>query len=51
EKGRVLPAEEVDHRIPKFEGGSDDPSNLYAISRNCHRLKTQAEAKRARALH
>ncbi len=48
--GRVLSAGEVDHRIPKFEGGTDDPSNLYAINRDCHKRKTQAEALRARAV-
>lgn len=48
--GRVLPAGEVDHRIPKFEGGTDDPSNLYAINHDCHKRKTQAEAQRARAV-
>lgn len=48
--GRVLPAGEVDHRIPKFEGGTDDPGNLYAINRDCHKRKTQAEAQRARAV-
>lgn len=45
---RVLPATEVDHRIPKFEGGTDAPGNLYAINSDCHKRKTQAEAQRAR---
>lgn len=49
--GRVLPASEVDHRIPKFEGGTDDPANLYAINSDCHKRKTGEEAKRARAVH
>lgn len=44
--GRVTLASEVDHRIPKAEGGTDDESNLQAICRTCHLDKTQAEAKR-----
>lgn len=47
-RGRRLPAGEVDHRIPKFEGGTDDPSNLYAINVDCHKAKTSAESRRAR---
>jgi 5-methylcytosine-specific restriction enzyme A len=46
--GRVLPATEVDHVVPKFEGGGDGVSNLAAINVDCHRRKTQAEAERAR---
>lgn len=49
EDGVVRPAHEVDHRIPKFEGGTDADDNLQAINRDCHALKTQAEAKRALA--
>ncbi|MFY2857479.1 HNH endonuclease [Achromobacter xylosoxidans] len=33
--GRVLPATEVDHRIPKADGGTDDPQNLCAINVDC----------------
>ncbi|AZY52228.1 HNH endonuclease [Bordetella avium] len=47
--GRVLPATEVDHRIPKSEGGSDDPVNLCAINVDCHKRKTAKESGRARA--
>lgn len=46
--GRVLVATEVDHRVPKFEGGTDEPSNLYAINRECHKRKTATESARAR---
>lgn len=46
--GRLLLAREVDHIIPAFEGGTDDPSNLRAINVDCHRAKTAAEAARAR---
>lgn len=47
--GRVLPATEVDHRIPKAEGGTDDPGNLGAINVDCHKRKTAQESARARA--
>jgi len=32
--------------VPVWEGGTDDPSNLQAINRDCHRAKTVAEAAR-----
>jgi len=47
--GRVLPATEVDHKIPKGEGGTDDPVNLSAINVDCHRRKTARESARGRA--
>lgn len=46
--GRVLAATEVDHRIPKAQGGTDDSSNLCAINSDCHKRKTQAEAAAGR---
>ncbi|WJJ93429.1 HNH endonuclease [Neopusillimonas aromaticivorans] len=47
---RALPlvAHEVDHIKPISQGGTDDPGNLRAINRDCHRAKSQAEAQRAR---
>lgn len=41
-------ATEVDHIVPKFEGGTEDDDNLQAICTTCHRAKTRAEALRAR---
>lgn len=41
--GRVTEAQEVDHIIAKAHGGSDLPSNLEAICRDCHRVKTAGE--------
>jgi len=38
---------EVDHITPKAKGGTDDPENLQAICRPCHRDKTQREAAEA----
>lgn len=46
--GCTVVATEVDHIIPWFEGGSDDPDNLRGICETCHKPKTQAEAQRAR---
>ena len=31
---------EVDHKLPISKGGSDEISNLWAIHRRCHALKT-----------
>ena len=42
------PARQVDHKVPKFEGGTDDDDNLQAICESCHQAKTQAEAQRGR---
>jgi hypothetical protein len=41
---------EVDHILPKAEGGTDDDTNLQTICKARHRIKTQAEAARARGL-
>ena len=40
---RVL---EKDHITPRAEGGSDDPSNLQWLCRNCHGLKTRDDFTR-----
>lgn len=42
---RILPASEVDHHVPKAQGGTDDPSNLRAINRDCHRAKTARDSR------
>lgn len=44
--GRLTLATEVDHVVPKAEGGADDDSNLQAICDDCHAVKTKAEAAR-----
>ena len=48
ENGRVTPATQVDHIIPKSRGGSDSPSNLRAICGPCHKVKTAQESAEAR---
>lgn len=45
---KYRPARQVDHKVPKFEGGTDDDDNLQSICKPCHDIKTQAEAQRAR---
>lgn len=40
---RLREATQVDHRIPKAQGGTDDPSNLCAINAECHKRKTDIE--------
>jgi 5-methylcytosine-specific restriction endonuclease McrA len=43
-------ADQVDHRISLGEGGADEDWNLAPIhAEPCHREKTAAEARRARA--
>ena len=37
-----------DHKIPQFEGGSDDESNCQYICANCHEDKTREDLKRFR---
>ena len=44
--GAVTVAREVDHVVPQWEGGTDDPSNLQSICRKCHAEKTAQEARR-----
>lgn len=34
---RMTAASHVDHIKPKAQGGTDDPSNLRAVSKDCHR--------------
>jgi len=41
--GRLTPAKEVDHIIPKAKGGKDDNDNLQSICVACHKEKTARE--------
>lgn len=43
-EGLLTPAHEVDHIVPLSQGGTDQDSNLRAINRECHKLKTQRES-------
>lgn len=48
QQGRISPATQVDHIIPVAEGGTCADSNLQAICKACHDVKTQAEAQNGR---
>ena len=41
-------ASEVDHIIPVSKGGKDQHDNLQAICDDCHKAKSQAEARAGR---
>lgn len=43
--GRVSPATEVDHIVPKSQEGTDDQTNLQAICSPCHKVKTAMESR------
>jgi len=56
-KGKEVPVELhgvghgiCDHIIPKFEGGSDDESNLQTICQACDKVKTFEESQRGRGV-
>ncbi len=42
-QGCGQPARDVDHRVPKHLGGSDDPENLASLCRAHHLTKTARE--------
>ncbi len=44
--GQVIQATEVDHKVPRREGGSDEWSNLQALCKHCHSKKGAKEGKR-----
>jgi len=48
--GRITPANEVDHIIPKAKGGTDADANLQAINRECHLRKTNEDDRPSRRL-
>jgi 5-methylcytosine-specific restriction protein A len=41
--GRIKRASQVDHIVPKAQGGTDDMDNLQAIAADCHERKTLIE--------
>jgi 5-methylcytosine-specific restriction protein A len=45
--GHVHQGTEVDHIVPKSQGGGDDDENLQVICKARHRTKTQAETRGA----
>lgn len=43
--GRASAGTQVDHIVPKSQGGSDDDGNLQTICPECHRAKTARESR------
>lgn len=41
--GRVTAGQEVDHIVPLFKGGADDPSNYQTLCKACHDEKTRRD--------
>jgi 5-methylcytosine-specific restriction protein A len=37
------PSEQVDHKTPVSQGGTDDPDNLQGICIKCHKIKTRKD--------
>lgn len=44
--GHTTIGDQVDHKLPKAQGGTDDPSNLELLCTPCHRAKTSRESRR-----
>ena len=44
-EGRVAPATDVDHILPKSYGGKDEMGNLQSLCKPCHKIKTAEEAR------
>ncbi len=44
------PTKEVDHKLPRRLGGSDDDSNLQGLCSWCHKSKTAREKKYLRGV-
>ena len=43
--GRPTPGTDVDHKLPKAQGGGDEDENLQLLCRACHREKTARESQ------
>lgn len=41
--GHTTPATDCDHIVPLLAGGTDDESNLQALCRDCHNIKSRAD--------
>ena len=46
----VASRDKTDHILPRWQGGSDDDSNLQSLCVDCHDAKTSAEASERAAL-
>ena len=43
DEGRITPARQVDHILPKANGGGDELGNLMSLCKDCHDDKTAAD--------
>ena len=41
--GKIVEGTEIDHIIPRAEGGTHEPENLELLCHECHRHKTQTQ--------
>ena len=48
ENGHITIAVEVDHIIPRAEGGKDEWDNTQSLCKDCHQKKTTADMRRIR---
>ena len=48
ELGKYRPGRDVDHKVAKANGGTDDDANLQTICPKCHAAKTAEEGRCAR---
>lgn len=44
--GAPLPAQEFDHVLPLWEGGTNDLGNWQHLNADCHKAKSAAETRR-----
>lgn len=44
-EGRTAAAVDIDHIVPKHDGGTDDLSNLQPLCHDCHSAKTTREGR------
>lgn len=42
-RGERVKASDLDHKVTKARGGTDDPANLQALCHSCHSKKTAKE--------
>jgi 5-methylcytosine-specific restriction enzyme A len=41
---QLIPATDVDHIVPRAQGGGNDDSNLQSLCHSCHSHKTNAQS-------
>jgi 5-methylcytosine-specific restriction endonuclease McrA len=46
----IVGTPEIDHKTPRFLGGSDSDNNLQSLCGSCHTRKTNSESATARRM-